>query len=633
MFFRISSVILTILFITSAQASHIVGGEFSLTWMGRGHRYMLGMYLYYDDIHAQGDLKDKGITVSVFEKGTNTFVEEIAMPLTTFEKFVEYRVPDCVKEKDVRTRILFYSKEVALLPEIYDHPQGYYVQFERCCRNEIIDNIENPDEVGMTFYMEFPAVGRHDANGDLTVFRNSSPKFKPIEGEYFCLKTLQKYDFGAIDGNNDSLVYSLVTPFKGYAAPDNSQNMPKYNPAPYPLVDWVRGYSVNNMIPGNPSLSINRFTGEITVKPTREGLYVMSVMVEEYRHGKLIGVNRRDFQFLVVDCPSNNPPDISVLDKNGNLLGKNDSVKIDFGVEECFTITVRDSSSYIESEFVNVKVAGGSLPGAVSSIAPGSYMLTETEHEKRGQLCLNTCKTVILEKDSLFTLKLVAADDACPMPLTDTLEIKVFVKGVKSNPPVIGLLPDKKSYSLTIGDTVSFTVYATDRDTADNLTLKLNTERLNKDLFGMKFDEVKGKDSVAGRFFWVVNCDHLKLSPVSIRFDVTDDQGCVPSRTDSVRVEFRISDHKTEITAIFVSNLITPNGDGKNDYFFIPNIPDGNCSSYFSRVNIYNRWGGLVYSTSDPHFKWTGEEIPDGVYFVEVDLNSEKKKGWLQLVR
>ena len=33
--------------------------------MGRGHRYMLGLYLYYDEVNAEGDLKDKGITATM----------------------------------------------------------------------------------------------------------------------------------------------------------------------------------------------------------------------------------------------------------------------------------------------------------------------------------------------------------------------------------------------------------------------------------------------------------------------------------------------------------------------------------------------------------------------------------------
>jgi len=46
---------------------------------------------------------------------------------------------------------------------------------------------------------------------------------------------------------------------------------------------------------------------------------------------------------------------------------------------------------------------------------------------------------------------------------------------------------------------------------------------------------------------------------------------------------------------VFIYNLVTPNGDGKNDYFIIDNInryPN-------NRVEIYNRWGVRVYETTN----------------------------------
>ncbi|MGG5508009.1 MULTISPECIES: gliding motility-associated C-terminal domain-containing protein [unclassified Myroides] len=50
---------------------------------------------------------------------------------------------------------------------------------------------------------------------------------------------------------------------------------------------------------------------------------------------------------------------------------------------------------------------------------------------------------------------------------------------------------------------------------------------------------------------------------------------------------------------VVIYNLVTPNGDGKNDYFIIENIrkhPN-------NRVEIYNRWGVKVYETTgyDPY--------------------------------
>jgi gliding motility-associated-like protein len=53
---------------------------------------------------------------------------------------------------------------------------------------------------------------------------------------------------------------------------------------------------------------------------------------------------------------------------------------------------------------------------------------------------------------------------------------------------------------------------------------------------------------------------------------------------------------------IYVPNAFTPNRDGKND-LFIPGVT-GNISSY--DLSIYNRWGQLVFKTTDHRKGWDG---------------------------
>ena len=64
-----------------------------------------------------------------------------------------------------------------------------------------------------------------------------------------------------------------------------------------------------------------------------------------------------------------------------------------------------------------------------------------------------------------------------------------------------------------------------------------------------------------------------------------------------------------------VFNVISPNGDGKNDEFYIANI-EGKPSL----LEIYNRWGNLVFKTQDYANKWPGtydteKDLPDGTYY------------------
>lgn len=64
-----------------------------------------------------------------------------------------------------------------------------------------------------------------------------------------------------------------------------------------------------------------------------------------------------------------------------------------------------------------------------------------------------------------------------------------------------------------------------------------------------------------------------------------------------------------------VFNVISPNNDGKNDEFYIANI-EGKPSF----LEIYNRWGNLVFKTKDYANKWPGtydteKDLPDGTYY------------------
>ena len=58
-------------------------------------------------------------------------------------------------------------------------------------------------------------------------------------------------------------------------------------------------------------------------------------------------------------------------------------------------------------------------------------------------------------------------------------------------------------------------------------------------------------------------------------------------------------------------NIITPNGDGINDYFII----DDAYSQHANQLLIFNRWGNQIFAASPYRNEWNGQGISDGVYF------------------
>lgn len=93
-------------------------------------------------------------------------------------------------------------------------------------------------------------------------------------------------------------------------------------------------------------------------------------------------------------------------------------------------------------------------------------------------------------------------------------------------------------------------------------------------------------------------------------------------------------------------NVFTPNGDGAND-LYTPILP----YRFIDRVEmqIFNRWGSLVFETTDPMLNWdgtdmhSGKDLEEGTYYYvcvvyEITVSGVKKveeplKGYIHLIR
>lgn len=126
---------------------------------------------------------------------------------------------------------------------------------------------------------------------------------------------------------------------------------------------------------------------------------------------------------------------------------------------------------------------------------------------------------------------------------------------------------------------------------------------------------------------------YSKGDPAYIKYTVTAStpEGCSGSDTMTVRI------FKT-LTNIFVPNAFTPNNDGRNDLM----RPVYAGIERLQFLNIYNRWGQLVFSTTDMGRGWDGtfggRPQPTGtfVYIVQaVDYTGRtiNEKGSITLIR
>jgi gliding motility-associated-like protein len=91
---------------------------------------------------------------------------------------------------------------------------------------------------------------------------------------------------------------------------------------------------------------------------------------------------------------------------------------------------------------------------------------------------------------------------------------------------------------------------------------------------------------------------------------------------------------------LYVPEIFSPNGDGKNDKFEIKAIGDYPNIS----IQIFNRWGSLVYTKPNYNNEWDGRAnvgdalgtsaLPAGTYFVVLEFGdgkTEPYKGYVML--
>lgn len=86
-----------------------------------------------------------------------------------------------------------------------------------------------------------------------------------------------------------------------------------------------------------------------------------------------------------------------------------------------------------------------------------------------------------------------------------------------------------------------------------------------------------------------------------------------------------------EVEELPLPNVISPNGDGLNDAWVVPEPVTP------MHLRIYNRWGNLVYESENYANNWSGEtmqgeKVTDGTYFYILTMpHAPPKKGFIQV--
>ncbi|WP_187264612.1 gliding motility-associated C-terminal domain-containing protein [Pontibacter beigongshangensis] len=509
----------------SASATHIVGGEFELRHLA-AYNYRLTLNLYFDVVNGNPGALDPIITVGIFEKASNRQMMTRQMTIKT-QSLVPYTNIDCTVGELV-TRKIVYHEDIVLDPSLFTHPQGYYVVWERCCRNQTINNIIAPESAAQAFYMEFPPVVR-----DRQVFKNSSPVLFPPLSDYACKDELFYFDFGGTDPDGDSLVYDMATPLNGSSSQFNP--MPNPSRAPFSTIMWQNGYSTSNQILGSPAIKIDPQTGRLIVRPSTTGLFVFSVRCQEFRDGKKIGEIRRDFQLLVLNCQRNEPPKILATERGTKKYYNNGEVlRISPTGERCIDIYFTDPDPKEPLVFftrpVNFTDDSFTVEGNTSGVVnagTGADTLTAT-------VCFPLCYDT---KGQVYELDFIVRDDGCSLPKLDTLRLRFLVEPLPDAPPTLALSTPDRVFAVEEGDVISFHVTGDDPD-RDVISMAAVGVGFNLSSQKVTFNPRQGAGPLTSDFNWIIDCQALQKDTYQIEFTVTS-ESCGRMVTTKELIEVR----------------------------------------------------------------------------------------------
>lgn len=288
------------------EALHIIGGEMTYTCNSPGN-YTFRMKVYRD-CQGGGAGFDDPARIAIYRGGGQTPYQE----RNVFNPAIKTLNPQdnnpCV---DVPPDVCVQEGIYSWVLNLPVSNQAYYIVYQRCCRNNSISNIVNPQQSGSTYGIELTPEAQNVCN--------SSPDFVDFPPPLICVNQPLNFDHSAVDPDGDDLVYEFCSPLLGGSNTNpvpNPADPPPYDPVTFVLPD----YSAINPVGGNPVVSINSTTGLITGTPDMQGQFVVGICVSEYRNGVLLSQVQRDFQFNITFCEPRVDADLDGVDVGEDII-------------------------------------------------------------------------------------------------------------------------------------------------------------------------------------------------------------------------------------------------------------------------------------------------------------------------
>lgn len=292
-----------------SAARHIVGGEVTYECIGldtisQTVRFEITVRIYRDTEGGGAPFDDPARFGLYRGSGANwTFIQAINRS----------PIAETVIDTDTGNPCLTVPEGIGVEEGIYQfeievpisNTDSYQVVYQRCCRNNTIFNIVDPDVTGATYAVEISPLAQRVCD--------NSPSFDDFPPVIICAEALLNFDHSATDQDGDQVVYEFCNPIAGGGIRgvngaganecDGITPSPMMCPPPYDDVAYrtLQGFTVNDPL-GPGVLTLNQQTGLLQGRPLTIGQFVVGICASTFRNGELIGTVSRDFQFNVTPC-------------------------------------------------------------------------------------------------------------------------------------------------------------------------------------------------------------------------------------------------------------------------------------------------------------------------------------------
>jgi gliding motility-associated-like protein len=408
---RLGFVILLLLSLTgiySAKASHVMGAE--ITWTCVGQDSFIVKLVAYRDCN--------GISMSVHDTinfkcaTTGVLITSLGITAGTPTDITPVCKTSCTRCQSLTCSFPYGIQRYSMQGLVILNAAG------SCCNITILWD-GNQRNVAITT-IQNAGISNFNIEAQLNRCLNpcdNSPTFSnnPVQilcvGQHFTFTHgIQDFDDNTTGGLSDSLTYEWAQPM------GVSPNYLTYNsPYAYNLPIYFWGFP-NNALPFPRGFHLDPATGDVEFTPMKAEVTVMVLQVNEFRNGIKIGEVRRDFEIMVINCTSNNPPTISTPN---NIRTKH----VGSGSCASFTFTTNDQNT---NDTVSISW-NNALTGATWTNTNG------LSKQPTGTLTWIPTNADIGSLPHTFTV--TAKDNACPMNAQFTQAYQFIVHpGVNAQP-------------------------------------------------------------------------------------------------------------------------------------------------------------------------------------------------------